>query len=133
MKHSLVLKISAIVYIIFGVPLLLAPNALMAVYGVDPMNHVGVYNTMLFGATFIGLGVMTWVASQQEYREVRAVILGVLVANALGFAVALYRQLTQTEVPPSAWVNVALFLVFSVLYAKLYFGSTADRPSTQPA
>jgi hypothetical protein len=132
MNHALILKISAVVYAAFGIPLLLAPNALMAVYGVEPMNHVGVYNTMLFGATFIGLAVMTWVASRQEYREVRAVLLGVLVANALGFIVALYRQLTQPEVPPTAWVNVALLLVFSVLYARLYFQSTTERRSTQP-
>ena len=129
MNHALVLKISAIVYMIFGVPLLLAPNRLMAVYGVEPMNNVGVYNSMLFGATYIGLAVTTWMASHQEYREVRAVILGVLVANALGFVVALYRQLTQPEISPTAWVNVGLLLIFSVLYAKLYFRSTVDRRS----
>ena len=132
MNHSLILKISAVVYLVFGIPLLLAPNALMAVYGVEPMNHVGVYNTMLFGATFIGLAVMTWMASRQDYREVRALVLGVLVANALGLLVALYRQLTQPEVPATAWVNVVLLLVFTVLYARLYFQSTAARQSAQP-
>jgi hypothetical protein len=132
MNHSLILKISAVVYAIFGIPLLLAPNALAAAYGVEAMNHVGVYNTMLFGATYIGLAVMTWMASRQEYREVRGLILGVLVANALSFAVALYRQLTQPETSPTAWINVVLLLVFSVLYAKLYFQSTAKRRTTQP-
>lgn len=131
MKHSLPLKISAIVYAVFGIPLLLAPNGLMAIYGVEPMNHVGIYNTMLFGAAYIGFAVMTWAASRLEYREARVAMLGALVANSLGFLVALYRQLTVPEVPAVSWVNV-LLLGFSWMYAMLYFQSTADRRSTLP-
>lgn len=132
MNHSLILKLSAVVYIAFGIPLLLAPNALAAAYRVEAMNHVGVYNTMLFGTTFIGLAVMTWLASGQPYREVRSVILGLLVANALGFAVALYRQLTPPEASAAGWLNVVLLLVFSVLHAMLYFQPAGERRSTQP-
>ncbi len=36
MSHSSVLKLTAILGLVFGLPLLLAPDALMAIYGSRP-------------------------------------------------------------------------------------------------
>lgn len=122
MNHSLIMKCAAAVSAVFGLALLFAPNALLALYKAEQMNGPGIYNSMLYGGTLIALAVMNWNASQGSVLEARHVILGSFVAFAIGLVVALIRQLTDASIPASAWMNVVLFLVFGVLYAYLQFG-----------
>jgi len=133
MNHSLPLKVSALVYALFGLPLLFAPNALMEVYEAPQLNGPGVYNSMLLGATYVAFAVMVWVASQLPYREARPVMLGALLANGLGLLVAIYRQLVSADAVAAGWVNVAVLLVFSALYARLYFQGAEARSAARPA
>ena len=130
MNHSPIMKIQAVLSALFGLALLFAPNALLAAYKADPMNAPGVYNSMLYGGCLIALAVMNWNASRASAMEARHVILGTLVANAIGFVVALTRQLSDASVPPAAWFNVALFLVLAALYGYLQF---ARAPAASPA
>lgn len=130
MNHSPIMKIQAVLAALFGLALLFAPNALLSAYKADPMNAPGVYNSMLYGACLIAFAVMNWNASRGSANEARHVILGTLVANAIAFLVALTRQLGDAGVPPAAWFNVALFLVFALLYGYLQF---ARAPATSPA
>lgn len=124
MSHSSVLRFTAILGLLFGFPLLLAPDALMAIYGSRPLNTTGAYNTMLYGAMMIGFSVLDWGASRMPAGQVRPVLLGNLVGSALGLAVALYRQLTVEGSPPAAWINVVLFLALAGLFARLLAGSS---------
>ena len=120
MSHSQVLKISAVVMALFGIALLLAPNALVQMYKAQAMNGPGIYNSMLYGGTLIALAVMNWQASSLASSETRVIVLGNLVGNVLGLGAALYRQLTDPSVAPAAWINVVIFLVFVVLFAQLH-------------
>lgn len=120
MPHSLVLRASAVVMMIFGLPLLLAPNAFLAMYKAPEMNGPGIYNTMLFGAMLIAVAVLNWLSSREAAPATRYVVIANLVGNVLGFLVTLYRQLVDPSVPPTAWVNVGVYLVFAVLFAQLW-------------
>ena len=120
MSHPLVLRISALVMMVFGVPLLLAPNALLALYGAPEMNGPGIYNTMLFGTLLVAVAVLNWLSSAEAGTVTRHVVLANLVGNALGFLVTLYRQLVDPSVPPTAWLNVGIYIVFAVLFAQVY-------------
>ena len=122
MNHSLIMKCAAAVSAVFGLALLFAPNGLIALYKAEPMNGPGIYNSMLYGGVLIAFAVMNWTASQGSALEARHVILGSFVAFAIGLVVALVRQLTDASIPPTAWLNVVIFLVFGVLYAYLQFG-----------
>jgi hypothetical protein len=121
MNRSLIMKALAVVSAVFGLLLLFSPNGLMAMYGAEAMNAPGVYNAMLYGACLLALAVMNWTASSGTAVESRHVVLGTLVANTLGFVVALVRQVTDQTVPPAAWLNVLLFLVFAILFGYLEF------------
>lgn len=123
MNRSLIMKTLAVVSAVFGLALLFWPNGLMAMYGAEPLNGPGVYNSMLYGGCLLALAVMNWVASDSRAAEARHVVLGTLVANALGFLVALVRQVTDQTVPPAAWLNVLLFLVFAILFGYLQFAA----------
>ena len=130
MNRSLIMKALAVVSAVFGLAMLISPNGLMAVYGADPLNAPGVYNSMLYGGCLLGLAVMNWTASDSAAGQARHVILGSLVANVLGLVIALVRQVTDASVPVTAWLNVLLFLVFAVLFGYLQF---AGEPAGQSA
>lgn len=118
MQRSTIMKSGAIVAVLFGIPLLVAPNALLALYRATELNAPGIYNSMLYGTCLIAIGAMNWLASSGTAAEARPVVVGTLILNVLGLLVALQRQLTD-QAPASAWANVAIFLVFSGFYAAL--------------
>ncbi len=118
MSHTAVFRLASIVMLAFGWVLLLAPNKLMAMYEVVLLNRTGLYNTSLYGAALIGLGVLNWRTSGLDLALVRPVALGNLVATGLGFASALYWQVTDPQ-KPTGWINVAILLVLSVLFGIL--------------
>lgn len=130
MNQSLIMRTVAVVSAVFGLALLLAPNGLLALYQAEQLNGPGVYNSMLYGACLIALAVMNWSASHASATEARHVVLGTFVANTLAFLVAIVRQLTDQTMPPAAWFNVLLFLIFAVLFGYLQF---AHLPAGSPA
>ena len=132
MNHAMPMKVSSAVYAVFGLALFFAPNALLALYKAPEMNGPGIYNSMLLGATFLGLAAATWVASGLTAAAARPVMLAALIGNSLGMVAGLYRQLSDASVPASSWLNVAIMLGFAVLYARLYFGR-AVQPVGSPA
>jgi len=134
MNHSSIMKTAAVVATVFGLALLFAPNALMTLYKAEQLNGPGIYNSMLSGGYLLALAVMNWNASKGSALEARHVILGTFVAMAIGLVVAIVRKLIDPTIPPMAWLNVAIFLVFTVLYGYLQFvqqpaGSSPARPA----
>jgi len=119
MSHSGIFRTSAALMAAFGLFLQFAPNTLVALYKAPEMNAPGVYNSMLYGGLLIAMAVMNWSASGMPLREVRPIVLGNLVGSVLGLLTTLYRLLTVPDVPPTAWLNVGIFLVFSLLFAHL--------------
>ena len=129
MNRSAIMRVSALISFLFGIPLLIAPNVLTTLYrSTEALTLPGTYNSMLFGAALLGVGVMNWVAASSSYAEARAVIIGSLVLDVLGFAVTLIRQLMDLA-PIAAWVNVAIFLVLGVLYMAILRAERAPGPS----
>ena len=126
MNHRLIFRIVAIVGLGFGLVLLLAPDALMSAYGAESMNSTGRYMSMLYGAALTGYGLMNWGASRAvDIAEILYVLIGNLAGNALGLIVSLYRVLMVPTTPESVWLNVAIFLAFTGMFAYLYRTSPA--------
>jgi chromate transport protein ChrA len=74
---------------------------------------------------------MNWAASSApSAADVRHVVLGNLAAMVISLVIALVRQLTSGTAQPTGWVNVGIFLVFTVLFAYLYF-SRASEPARE--
>jgi drug/metabolite transporter (DMT)-like permease len=117
MSNSAIFKAAAIVAAIFGALLLIVPNDLAAMYGVEPMNTTGVYNSQLYGAFLLGLAAINWGISRVMAEDaLRAVAFGNLVGSGLALVVALVRQF-QTTASPMGWLNVAIFVVFAAAFA----------------
>lgn len=126
MNHRIILRCAAFVATLYGVILVTAPNTLMSIYGSQMLEGPGMYFAMLSGAMLLGWGVMNWAASTApEIVDIHYVLLGNLVAQALALLVTLYRQLTFAGVPQTGWLNVAIFLAFTLLFGWLYLSSPA--------
>jgi hypothetical protein len=117
MSNSAIFKAAAIVAAIFGALLLLVPNDLVAMYGVQPMNSTGVYNSQLYGAFLLGLAAINWGISRVMAEDaLRAVAFGNLVGSGLALVVAVVRQF-QPDSSPMGWLNVAIFVLVAAGFA----------------
>lgn len=116
MSRPALMRTTAALAFLFGVPLLLSPHSLLALYRGIELNVSGVYQAMLHGACLVAIGVMNWLAAPAPQAAARPVIVGTLVLTVLGSAVAITRQLAGLA-PAAAWLNVALYVVLAVLYA----------------
>ena len=133
MNRTLIMRSVAVVAMVFGLAMLFAPNALLALYKAEQLNGPGVYNSMLYGACLVALSAMNWSASKASQAEARHVVLGTFVAHAIALLAALFRQLTDPAIPPAAWMNVMLFLIFAVLFGYLQFAHAESRPTAGSA
>jgi hypothetical protein len=117
------LTVVAIVGGLFGIGFTLVPAGLLAVYGVTA-DGLSATLGQLFGVTLLGLAVINWMArglSTQD-ESLRAILMGNLVTDALGFLVALIAQVTgRAGINALGWSTVALYLLFAAGAGYLLF------------
>ena len=125
MKLSTLMVINAVVALVFGIAFVLAPAQTGSLYGVTadaPLEYVA----QLMGAAFIGFGVLAWLASHvAESGARRAIVLALLVNDAIGFVVALIRQLGGA-VNAFGWLNVAIYLLLAWGFAYFQFAKPGE-------
>jgi hypothetical protein len=83
MKYKTVTSIAAILSLLNAVFFVLAPVFSLSLLGRDT-NLTGIMNTRFFGACALGLAVITWLARDAQYPEVRRLVsLGMLITLGL--------------------------------------------------
>ena len=113
MKLATFLTIKAIISFAFGIPLVLAPAALMSLYGLT-LDPVGTLMSRYVGAAFIGIGLVCWFARSAADSKLRqGVILSLFIADTVGFIAALIGQFSAAS-SPLHWVNVAIWLLLAL-------------------
>ena len=94
MKYKTVTSIAAILSFLNAVFFILAPTFSLSLLGRET-NPTGIMNARFFGACALGLAVITWLARNVEYPEVRRwVSYGMLVTLCLLVLIDLYGILT---------------------------------------
>jgi NAD/NADP transhydrogenase beta subunit len=93
----------------------------MSLYGVT-LDPAGAMMTQFFGAAFLLLSIVLWLARNAPYSEVtlRALVLAIVIGDTIGFIVALLAQLSGV---PNAlgWLNVALWLLLALGFGYIRF------------
>jgi hypothetical protein len=74
MKYKTITSIAAILTFINAILFLFAPVFSLALLGRET-NLTGIMNTRIAGACALGLGVMTWLAKDIQYPDVRRLVL----------------------------------------------------------
>jgi hypothetical protein len=73
MRYKIVTTAAAILSFLNGVFFLVVPSFSLSILGRDT-NLTGIMNTRYFGACALGLAVMTWLAREIQYPEVRRLV-----------------------------------------------------------
>ena len=107
------LLINTIVVLVFGVVFVLFPEQTLAQYGVILMPKAGIYMARLFGATLLGLAVISWYTQSMGTVARTNVILGFFVVDSVGFVISLLAQLDGVT-NNLGWSSVATYLLLGL-------------------
>ena len=125
MKFSTFMVIYAVVSAVFGLGFVLMPGQLLPIYGVEPdaaLKLIGQF----FGAALLSLALLSWLArnlSDSESR--RAIVLALLVGEAIGFIFALIGQFNGI-LNVLGWSVVVVYLIFTLGLAYFQFSKPAS-------
>ncbi|MFC1481714.1 hypothetical protein ACFL6E_05665 [Candidatus Neomarinimicrobiota bacterium] len=114
------LLINAIVALLFGVAFVLLPEQTLAQYGVKLMPKAGIYMARLFGATLLGIAVISWYAFLLGTVAKSSIVLGFMVVDGVGFIVSLLAQLDGV-VNNLGWSTVAIYLLLGLGFSYFRF------------
>ena len=120
MNLKTVFTANAIVALVFGLLFLVIPGTGASIYGVE-LSSAGLLVMRLWGATIFGYSVLTWLARNAEESEARkAIVTSLFISWGIGFVVALIFQF-QEVVNVYGWVNVAIYLLFTLGFGYFQF------------
>lgn len=104
--------VSFIVDMLFGVPLLLVPHDLAAVFGFEDQ---GVFVLRLLGAAIIGVGMGSVLVCREHGCGLHAIVNLKLVWTILSAAAILWSIFDGA--PQAAWLFFGIFCAFAVVWA----------------
>jgi hypothetical protein len=115
-----VLTVSSIIAFIFGIAFVLAAKPLTALYNIT-LDDSGAFLGQLFGAALIGFGVLNWFArNSKDSQAMRAVVWANLVADVIGFVIALIGQIQGIGgVNALGWSTVVIYLLLALAFLYL--------------
>ena len=112
MHVGLFLKIKGSICILFAIAALIAPGFAAGLYGIQ-MDFSGLYFGQLFGATFLAIGLICWLASGAPGSELKGnLLLALAIADTVGTGFTLYHQVTG-PINALGWFTVILWAVFA--------------------
>lgn len=113
----------AVISVLNGILLLLAPGAVLASYGID-VTVGAMLGFRLLGLTLIEFGLINWfVRASHDWTALRGLLLGGTVGYVLGFIVSLWATLTH-QLNQAGWVLVVTYAVLLLGYVlSLYRGT----------
>ena len=130
MRLSYWMAAKAVVEVIFGIGFVLMPKFMGGTFGMN-FDASAALMAQLFGAAFIFGSIVLWLARNVDLDDVagRAIVVGVVVSNAIGFIVTLMASLSGVW-NAMGWLPVALYLVFGLAFAYfLFFRAPALKSS----
>lgn len=126
MKLSVFMTIVAVVAGLFGLGFVFAPEQVLSFYGAAPDAGTN-YMTQLFGAALLGFAVILWLCKDAEDSPVlKAILLGLFVAEGVGFVVALMTQLGGS-INALGWSTVIIYLLFALGFGYFRFIKPAAK------
>ena len=124
MKLSMMMIINAVVAAVFGVAFVLVPSQSISLYGIEEASEILILVLRLMGASFIGFAVLTWLARNASDSDARrAIVLALIVSDAIGFIAALIAQLADV-VNSLGWSTVAIYLLLALGFGYFQFVKT---------
>ena len=121
MKLRTLFLLGMILSLLFALALLLGPETILKFFGLTT-GKTEVLLAKVMGAGLVGFGILCWFAKDfADGEAIQGAVLSIFFASAIAFVVTLLGVLSQVTRSTSAWLAVALFLVFAVGTAYFQF------------
>jgi hypothetical protein len=125
MRLRTLLTVGGILGLVFGLGFLLAPRAVLALYGITP-DPVAVLMSRFFGAALVQLGLVLYlIRDVGDLRTQRGVVIGSFLGSLAGFVVALTGQFWGL-VNSLGWSSVAIYGLLLLGYGSFVFGRSPN-------
>jgi hypothetical protein len=126
---NIVLIITVVIAIVFGLGFVLVPSTLWALYGVK-LDTAGMYLAQLFGTANIGIGLVVFFARGASAPDIgRRLAMGILGWSIIEGIVLLLGQLAGVT-NMLGWMFVGFDAVLAVVYAYLLLAGPASARRT---
>ncbi|MFC2163807.1 hypothetical protein ACFLT2_02275 [Acidobacteriota bacterium] len=113
MKLKTLLVIKALVSLVFGIPILIVPDKLLALFGLT-LNADGMFMAREYGGALIGIAALCWFARNSEgARALKAIILFGFYYDLVNLFVSVHAMLSGL-MNPLGWGIVAIYLFFTI-------------------
>jgi hypothetical protein len=130
MSNRIVLSASAVVFGVAGVAALFAPQEMLAAFSTDPKGVLPLL-VQLVGALYFSAAMMNWTSRGSLIGGIynRAVSLANLTHFTIGTLVL--AKGAAAERTGVVWIAVAVYLVFTVAFARIFFGGGTVAAPTE--
>jgi hypothetical protein len=122
-------SILAVLSFLFGIGFVLAPDQVLANYGIEHSPALALVGR-LFGGVLLTLGVILWFA--RDFRDeaaVRAVLIGALIGDVVNLVVATMGTLSGAS-NALGWSTVLIYL-FGAVGSGYFLMAQTSRPSAR--
>ena len=105
---------------IFALVFLLIPETVLSMYGSSSITMGSVLMARFFGSALLAIALITFYLKNAEFtKEVKLVVLALLISEIVGFLVALWAQLTNL-VNSYGWFTVIHYAFFTIVLYTVY-------------
>ena len=121
MNRNIFSIITAVIAVVFGLAMILAPHFTVSIYGSD-LNIPGEFMARYFGSALLGLAVIFYLTRKTdlEITLLNSVLLGGLVFAISGLIVSIWDVIAGTH-NALVWLNVVLYVFFTAGFGYYYF------------
>ena len=119
MSLKTVFILFAIVSGFFAIVTLLIPAIMLSWYGVES-NEVTAFMTRFFGTGLLVIALISFYLKDAKLtKEVKSVVLALIISDAVAFIVALWAQITNIF-NTLGWLTVIIYLFFTIALYSVY-------------
>ena len=119
MNTRIIFSAAAVVGLVFGLGLILAPTSMAALYGTEVTPALLLLDRY-FGSTLLAFALMNWLARDMDYAHLRPILAGNLAGDIIGGLVTLAGTLGGV-MNSLGWVSFGIYLLLVLGFAYLYF------------
>jgi hypothetical protein len=113
MKLKVLFVIKSLVSLLFGIPILIMPDKLLALYGLT-LDGDGMFMAREYGGALLGIAALCWFARNAEGpRALKAIIVFGVLYDLVNLFVSLHANLSGL-MNLLGWGIVAIYLFFTI-------------------
>jgi len=125
MKLRTLFLLDLVISLVFALVFLLGPDLALKFFGLTG-GKTEILLAQVIGASLVGFACLCWFAKDYtDGQAIQGAVISLLVYSAIGFVVTLLGVLSQATRAGSAWIVVALYLLFIAGF--VYFQFAGQR------